>query len=453
MAAGAIRSATDRAAALWREDPRWRIVLAFAALVALCVPLNVAIQLAEGLSVLRPLQVWLLENALVTDDSWRPMGAAYEWVKTGPDGSLYQEIFFERRYKFQYAPTSLIPYAALEAIGVAPTPLVFNIFNRVFLLVGALGLGAIAWILIRRAQPERADPALPAVAALVVAGASFLYFPLTYGYLLGQAQVWNNTLFILACLAWLFDRRMLAGVLIGLACLIKPQLAVLGLWGLLRRDWRFVAGLAGIGVAGLALSVPLFGWRNHIAYLDVLSYISRHGEAHLSNHAPNGLIHRIVGNDSGLTWSNEAFAPYNPVVYVATLISSLALLVVGLWPRRTQGATGGLMQLLFATIAITLASPLTWEPHLGVMAPALVVLFCLTLAMPAGKAKRDWLAALALVFVVSANHFPFVRVFAGTPLLVLQSYLLFAGLAIMAMLWRLGGARRASEPRPAGESA
>src|SRR5690349_24775127 len=104
---------TDAAASLparlicaWKSDERLRLVVYAALLVAALQPINLLIQLAYSVSALKPLQLWLLENRLVTDDSWRPMQAAWDWLRAGgPDGSLYREIFFEQKYKFQYAPT------------------------------------------------------------------------------------------------------------------------------------------------------------------------------------------------------------------------------------------------------------------------------------------------------------------------------------------------------------
>jgi alpha-1,2-mannosyltransferase len=112
-------------------------------------------------------------------------------------------------------------------------------------------------------------------------------------------------------------------------------------------------------------SVSLFGLQNNIGYLDVLSYISRHGEAHLSNHSVNGLLHRLVGNDDGLIWRNDAFSPFHPVVYAGTLVTSAALLLIGLWPRGKLAGMKGLLQFQLAALAFTIASPLAWEPHYG----------------------------------------------------------------------------------------
>jgi hypothetical protein len=410
----------------WFHEARMRAILGFVLVAIALIPINFAIQFWTGISTLKPLQVWLMANNLDTADSWLPMRAALDWVRTAPDGSLYHEIFFNRHLKFQYAPTSLLPLAGLDAIGLGTDPVLLNRINRLLLLLSAVGIGALTWILLPDSGRTHNDSTARGFAALVVGGATFLFFPMTYGYLLGQLQVWNNALFVFACLAWALDKRIAAGILIGMICLFKPQLSIFALWGLLRREWGFFLGLAITGAAGLVASVLLFGLQNNIGYLEVLSYISRHGEAHLSNHSVNGLLHRLVGDDDGLIWRNDAFSPYHPVVYAGTLVTSAAILLVGLWP----------LQFELAALAFTMASPLAWEPHYGVLAPIFATLFCFVLAMPDRRKRGIWLLGLAITFVVSANHWAFVGLFAHTPLLVLQSYLLFAGLGVMAMLWR-----------------
>lgn len=437
MTSNAAASLPARLFGAWKSDERLRLVVYAAVLVVALQPINLLMQFVFSVSSLKPLHLWLLENNLVTDDSWRPMQAAWDWLREGgQDGSLYREIFFEQKYKFQYAPTSLLIYAGLDGIGITPDALTLNRISRVLLLATSAALGALAWILLKRARPD-AGPAAPAAFAALAAGTSFLFFPLTYGYLLGQLQVWSNAFFAFACLALILDRRALAGVLLGLVCLLKPQLGVFAIWGLVQRDWRFLGALVATGAVGLLLSVMLFGVHNHIAYLETLSFMSRHGEAHLSNHSFNGLLHRVTGNDDGLTWSNEMFPPFSAWVYGGTLATSLALIGFGLWPLA--GAKRGRVELtpfLFTAIAFTIASPMAWEPHFGVLAPALVMLFALALGAPKGPARRKWLLVVTLCFALSAPYLPFVQAFAHTPLLVLQSYLLFAALALMFMLRR-----------------
>ena len=420
----------------WRHDARMRAIVGFALVLSASIPINFAIQLWAGLSTLKPFQVWLMASNLDTADSWTPMRAALDWVRTAPDGSLYHEIFFNRHLKFQYAPTSLLPFAGLDAIGLGTDPVFLNRINRLLLLFSAIGIGALTWILLPNSGRPHNNSIIRGFAALAIGGATFLFFPMTYGYLLGQLQVWNNALFIFACLAWALDKRIAAGVLIGMICLFKPQLSLFALWGLLRREWGFFLGLAITGAAGLVASVFLFGLQNNIGYLEVLSYISRHGEAHLSNHSINGLLHRLVGNDDGLIWRNDMFSPFHPVVYAGTLVTSAAILLIGLWPRGRLTGLNGLLQFQLAALAFTIASPLAWEPHYGVLAPILATLFCFVLGMPDRRTREAWLLGLSITFVLSANHWAFVGLFAHTPLLVLQSYLLFAGLGVMAMLWR-----------------
>ena len=70
-------------------------------------------------------------------------------------------------------------------------------------------------------------------------------------------KVWIHFLFTCAVIAWLLDRRLLTGILIGLACTIKPHFGLLLFWGLLwegvgvqqRHSGGICAGCRGLGVA------------------------------------------------------------------------------------------------------------------------------------------------------------------------------------------------------------
>jgi alpha-1,2-mannosyltransferase len=432
-----LRTLVERAKSLLDRDRRARTIVGFALLVATFVPANLAMYYWTGVSSLKPLQLWLTVNDLAFDDSWLPMRTALNWIRTGPDGSLYDEVFFGRHVKFQYAPTSLLPLAGLDAVGLGSDAVVLNRISRLLLLLSAVGVGLLTRILLKRcSNGEQNDSLTPDFAALVVGGAAFLFYPLTHGYAIGQAQVWINALFVFAFLAWALERRGVAGAMLGLICFLKPQYTIFVLWGLLRREWRFAAVLVATGAAGLTASVLLFGLRNNIEYLKVLSYISRHGEAILANQSFNGLLHRMVGNDDGLVWNMTGFPAFHPTVFVLTALSSIVILFIGLWPGQRLSGLSGLLQFQLAAVAFTIASPLAWEPNYGVLPPVFAALFCFVLAMPCGQTRRTWLVGLAATFTLSANPFGFVRFFAHTPLLVLQSYLLFAGLGVMAMLWR-----------------
>ena len=73
-----------------------------------------------------------------------------------------------------------------------------------------------------------------------------------------------------AALLWLRGSRVPPAILIGLTCWLKPQMILFVLWGLLRKQWRFTASLVLTFLAGVMLSVGMFGWHNSVEYLQVL---------------------------------------------------------------------------------------------------------------------------------------------------------------------------------------
>lgn len=424
-------------------DARQRAIAAGFALLAAFTLMNLAIHALWGWSSVKTLQVWLLD-LYQHDDSWSVMLEALAWIRAHPDAPVYEEIFFRQQIKFQYFPTSLLPLLGLEALGFAPSVPLLNAVNRVLVLLTVVGAGALALLLAKRLTPDMGARTRLALAGLAALSA-LLFYPILMAYYLGQLQVWINALFMLASIFWVLERRALAGLAIGLICLLKPQFGLFALWGLLRRDWRFLFSLCLTAGAGVALSVAAFGLHNHVGYLGVLQALSRHGEAYLPNFSFNGLLHRLTGNDDGAAAFDErSLPPFHPVVYGGTLVTSLAILAIGLWPPRATPVLGSIVHLHRAALAFTLASPIAWEHHYGVTAPMFVALFCHALAVPAARARGAWMLAIAIAYGCTANALAFTNAFTGTPLAILQSYTLFAGLAVLAMLWRLGRPAKAS---------
>ncbi|HRE43113.1 MAG TPA: glycosyltransferase family 87 protein [Terricaulis sp.] len=425
--------------AQWR-DPRGRIVLCAGAAWVVLLGLNYLMQQLSGWSAFWPMRVWLSADAEVAD-SWRVMQQALDWIRTHPDGGLYRAIFFDGQNKFQYAPTSLLPMVALEALGLTPDAKLLNAINWVFIGFTAAAVACLTHLLLGRAQPQLGETRL---AAAALAGAAVLsFYPVMMAYHLGQLQVWINMLFALACLAWVGERRALAGVLIGLICLLKPQFGLFALWALLRREWRFLAALCVTGALGLLISILLFGFKNHLEYLSVLQFLSQHGESYWANQSLNGLLHRLVGH--GVTeWVANDFPPFDPFVYGGSLIATIAILGLALSARRGAGPEAALMDFMLAALAFTAASPIAWEHHYGVLAPMFAALFAVTLAQPQSAARSRWLAALAVCFIFAANCFAFTLNWAEAPFNIVQSYLFFAALGMLAMLWRRTQAPRAA---------
>jgi hypothetical protein len=378
----------------------------------------------------------VLQGKVEVSDSWWPMGQAFVSHSSHPDRLLYTTLFFGARIKFQYPPPSLLVlYPALQApvlhaldrLGLGWVD-VLNGIGRLLVFATAVFVADV----LRRGAPgmPRKDAAVLMIAGAVM---TLTYYPIVRAHTLGQIQTWLNAFFAALIWCWVCRRKGLAGGFAGLMCLVKPQYGVLVLWGLLRRQWRFVIAAAATGVLGLAVSVMLFGVANHLDYLPVLSYIGRHGESYFRNQSVNGLVNRLLGNGDNLDWNYQAFAPYHPVVHAATWISSVLLLALGLlWPVRRE-ARGSALDLGVAAIACTLASPVAWEHHYGVFLPVYALLYGVAPEGSRGNAAR---LLLAISFFLTANYIPAVNRLAGTPWNFLQSYMLAGGFLALALACR-----------------
>jgi alpha-1,2-mannosyltransferase len=441
---GAEAGVLERLKTAWAEEPGVRAIAAGLALLAALIAHNVLVHVTVGDSSLYLTRVWLTETTHGFRDSWGVMIPAYEWVKQAADGTLYQEIFFNRHLKFQYPPSSLMPLAALDALGVPATYEVLNAFGRFVIAATAAGVGAIGWIVLKRLAP--AAQTTRWAAAFFLAGATLLYQPIMLSYVLGQVQAWLNALFVFACLAVLLEKRFAAGVLVGLVCVFKPQLGLFAIWALARRQWRFLGGMAAVAGALIPVSVALFGFQNHLAYFEVLSFMARHGEAYAANQSFNGLLHRALGDEDPGAFSANLFAPDRPLVYVGTLITSAAILAFAFWGRLAASWQARVFDFMLAGLAFTMASPIAWDAHYGALAPIFAALFAYALAMGDARRRRSWLIAIAACFAVTANGLGFLRPLGNTPLEPLQSYLLFAALGVLVLLWR---ASRAPKDAPA----
>lgn len=384
-------------------------------------------------------------------DSWEPMQEAWRYLDGGGD-HVYDEIFFERDIKFQYAPTSLLPAEIMQRV-LGGDHLRFKALDAISWasVVATAGITAAVFDrAVRRYAPGMAPATRQErwVRAALIAALTLTFYPVARAFGLGQIQTWINGLFALMVLLWMMDRRAGAGVAAGLIVMIKPQLALLLVWGLLRRHWSFSASLAGtFGASGLA-AISLYGISNHTNYLDVLSYISRRGEAFYPNQSVNGLLNRLLETGPNAAFEVRAFPPFDPAVYAGTIVTSVLLVVVALFWRSRDAAHDTTLDLCLASLTFTIASPIAWEHHYGVMAPMFAIAFAAMLRWPV---FGPWsLAYLAMAYVLCANFLQFTVRFAETPLLTpLQSYLLAGALMTLVALYRLRAAATAGAPAPA----
>jgi hypothetical protein len=368
-------------------------------------------------------------------DSWGPMLQAYALAPAGAAHPLYPRLFFEQRVKFVYPPTSLLLFRALEwtlpprAWGAALALLSWACVAIAIACSAALLERGLA-----RASPP-ASVADRAARLALAAVFGLACYPLIKASTLGQMQVLVNAAFAACLLCWAAGRRVAAGVLVALMAAIKPQYGLFALWGLARREWRFAGAAALAGIALLALSVASFGWEDHTGYLRVLSFVGRHGEAYWPNQSVNGFLQRLLGNGESAAWDPARYPPFHAAVFVGTLAGGLLLLAAGLfWPPRARPRADALDLAGFA-LALTLASPLAWEHHYGVLLPLLA------LALPAALERPVWgratWPALALCALVASNYWEALGRLSGTVWNPLQSLLFAAALALLALLLAL----------------
>jgi alpha-1,2-mannosyltransferase len=376
-------------------------------------------------------------------DSWGQMHVALDVSRTEPARPLYREVFFERHIRFPYAPQSLLLTAAVERLPVNPVHLLTALS---WLAVCATGV--VTGLLFRRSAggEARAGPST----WLLAAGYTLTFYPIVKGFTLGQIQTWINALLAGALLAWMAGRAGTAGVLAALPCLVKPQYGVLLLWGIVRRQWRFSRAFAVTLLVPTAVSLLLFGVRDHLDYLWMLSYVSAHGESYAANHSVNGLLQHMLFNGDNLGWKEDAYPPYNPWIHGGTIAASTALILACLFRRpggRDRPATTP--DFMLAVLTCVMASPVAWEHHYGILLPIYAVLFPALTRRPVFG--RWTIPALAASYVLASNYFGITRSTAATAFNFVQSYLFFAALFVLACLYALragpGKTSRSYEPR------
>jgi alpha-1,2-mannosyltransferase len=376
-------------------------------------------------------------------DSIQPMVVAYDRKLTNPAGDMYA-VFFVDHVKFQYPPSSLLPFDLLPRSWTAfdgkVTPKLRSLWTALsFLAVLLTALAAALILELRAAQLDGGDaaailkrPPWLGLALSLALGLSF--YPLIKGHYHGQVQVFLGCLAAFALLFNVLGREALAAVCLGLCALVKPQWGVVVVWALLRRRWRFAGIFGAVLAVGLAISIARFGLRDHLRYLDVLREIGSTGEVYWPNQSFNGLLNRLLGNGDPVVFQAYAFPPRNAVVGVLTMLSSLALLALALWPGRR--GTRRSDDLPLALAAATMASPVAWEHHYGAFLPVLAATVPdLARFRPLGRATAP-LLAFAYVAIASVFLRPEL-LFANRAIGLLGSHLFYGALTLFALLFAL----------------
>jgi alpha-1,2-mannosyltransferase len=356
---------------------------------------------------------------------------------------LYSAIYFDNNIRFQYPPSCLLILEALReylfprAIGDRFLNLVSWV--SIWLLAGVVA--RVFFLARRRYGGEVAStPAAEALVALLICFVTLTFYPVVRGYYLGQIQVWIDLLIAVVIWTWLEGRRGMSGIVLSLVCVIKPTFALVIVWAVVRQHWDFVKGFS-LPMSTFALiSLVTFGWANHVDYLEVLAYISRQGEIFHPNQSMNGLLHRALGNGNSLEWDRSQLMTFNPWVYAGTLVTTIGLMGAGLYRTKERPNSERGLDLAVILVCATLASPTVWTHHYGVMLPIFALSLPAILDLDA-KSRVRTLAWALLCFMLISNNFRALNRLSDTHFNVFQSYVFFAGIGYLAILWKLRASR------------
>ncbi|MCX2478887.1 glycosyltransferase family 87 protein [Pedobacter sp. MC2016-15] len=397
----------------------------------------------NGLSMTK---LFLLDGTPYNADSWGPMISALKYIKGNLGDDVYDALFL-KGVKFQYPLTSLLLFdlpSKFTGLSYDQLIVLFNLISRISVFGTALLTAHLLLQVLKRAKglPAQVKPYNPVVLYGLVMLLTLMFYPLIQSYLLGQIQTLLTFLTTLAILCWLQNRKVAVGIIIGFICLIKPQLGLLLVWALLRREWKmFIPAAVVVSIFG-AISLAMYGFKLNFEYFSVLSYLSHHGESYYVNQSVNGLMNRITFNGANLEW-DQKFPAYSPLVYYVTLVSSLAFIGYGLF-AGIKNRKPHVIEFCLAIMCITMASPIAWEHHYAILLPIFVVMSPFVCYYYQNSRKS--LLLLAFGFLLITEYFEFVKVTADTPFNFLQSYLFFG--ACIMLYYLAAVAKKITTPGP-----
>lgn len=375
-------------------------------------------------------------------DSWIPIREALNFLHSDQSRPVYETLFFAKAIRFQYPLTSLLPFEFLSSLGLTSIR-ALNLLNFAIYCLNVVAIGVLALLLFRapstvRGQPDKPetlDPGRVLVAALA-AVATISFYPLVRAVELGQIQVWIDALFTFSVIFWLTERRLAAGICMGIACTIKPQLALFLVWGALWRQKAFCAGMMAIAVPIVLISFLLYGLHNNLGYLDVLAFLSKHGESFFANNSVNGILNGYFSPNDPHLWDASSLTPFVSAVYAGTLAASLvAVGMIIVPPLLKRDRTPGLASLGAAAICAVSGAPVAWEHHYGILVPIYLVGLRDAWQLPRRFRRTIILTLLSLSWILVANVIPFTLLAGNTPFSFVQQHCFFGALLLLSALF------------------
>ena len=291
---------------------------------------------------------------------------------------------------------------------------------RLFVLLSILVvIGYLAWT----AEEVRVRSAW----AVVGSGLLLLSSPLLSTLALGQVY---PVLTLGLVVAWISDRRddqRLSGIALGIVVALKPSLAPVLLWPLVRRRWDSFSAACVSGLAASLLGFVVAGPSATLRYVGILNEGSANpywDNASIPAAAARFFTEHPYGQ-------NLATLPWMVYVGYALGIGVLALTAV----RVRDGGEAGLWALVAASL---LVSPIAWHNYLVLLGPGILLLLARGRVAPALLLLA--LQAIPAQWILLWND---ERTVLATLALTLYLYILLAHWAIFLL------AARPHVPEPA----
>lgn len=271
-------------------------------------------------------------------------------------------------------PAALEPLIELGVDGFVNLPILAYLFwpfgwlsaTWAMALFTALGVIAVLWCWHLLVRLTHLDSKQAAVLLFLFAASG----PLIYGLKEGNTSHLILLLLVLA-LTWIrAGRETGAGVLLGVAAVIKPPLVLLGALFLLRGRWRVVTGGTLTLAVAAGLSLLVFGWDMHQLWYE--SCIKRFNDRPVPAFNVQSLQAGVLRLQTGIgglhEWNPVAFEPpYGILSRVLTLATGMATLYIILRPWRGNAAHGRnerlLLEFLLLLVLACVVSPISWSHY------------------------------------------------------------------------------------------
>lgn len=281
----------------------------------------------------------------------------FEVYRTAGTRALHAEPLYraeDGHYAFKYLPAF--------AVAMAPLAIVREETAKVIWFASSVGLlmALVRWSVFGLTARHRSIRWLTWVTVIFMA--KFYAHEL----MLGQANILLGVLLVGALLAVQIDRPIAAGVLVGMAALVKPYALVLVPWLAVRYGAAAGGPAAAVFLTGLVMPAVPYGWSGN------LQLVADWWGTVRASTGPN-----LLGADNvsfAAMWA-KWIGPGSAAAALAATTGTLSVgLVILVWLRRWSVAEPDYLEWAMLMLLIPLLSPQGWDYVLLLGTPAVVLM-------------------------------------------------------------------------------